>query len=76
MAHEKRKASDDLSSDQEDFESLLEEAIQNVFEELENLVDDLEQSTGEKDEEALSVLTKSTNEIRNFRRKLIGPSTK
>lgn len=76
MALGKRKASDDLSDDQEDYESLLEEAIQNVFEEMENLVDDLEQSTGEKDEEALSVLTELIGKIRSFRSKLTGPSTK
>jgi len=69
---EKRKASEDL----EDFESLLEESIQSVFEELENLVDDLEESTGERDEEALSVLIEAIAKIRNLRLKLTGPSTK
>lgn len=76
MALGKRKISEDLSDDQEDYESLLEDAIQSVFEELENLLDDLEQSTGEKDEEALSVLTEVTGKIRSFRSKLTGPSTK
>lgn len=73
----KRKCSEDLSeSVEENFEDLLEENVQVVFEELESLVEDLENSNGEKDEEALSVLIELIAKIRILRRKLIGQSTK
>lgn len=73
----KRKISEEHSNDGESsLEELLEEAIQKAFEELENFVEELENASPEHDEEALSLLTKLTSEVRHFAGKLTGPSTK